>query len=150
MSGFRDLRISRKIALAFGAVCLLTALFGIAAFIGFLKVDTAAKDIVQNSMRSMRVLSDIRYSISTIRRTDALLLLCDTPECTKRLTPKRKNYVSAYVAAVEKYGAMATYPGEKELFDAIDKNASAYIALSDKSKSLTDAGDSAGASKVLL
>jgi methyl-accepting chemotaxis protein len=96
MSALRDLSVSRKIGLAFGAVCLLTALFGIAAFFGFLKVNAAAKDIVEDSIPSLRVLGDVRYSISTIRRTDALLLLCDTPECAARLTPKRKNYIAAY------------------------------------------------------
>jgi len=150
MSAFRDLRISRKIGLAFGAVCLLTAFFGVAAFVGFLKVNMAAKDIVETSMPSMRVLGDIRYSISTIRRTDALLLLCDTPECTKRLIPKRKAYIGAYTAAMEKYAPMVSYPGEKELFDGINKNASAYIALSDQSKSLAEAGNVAPATKLLL
>ena len=66
---FRDLPISRKFACAFGIVCLLCTVLGAVALLGFLKVNSAVKTIVTDSMPSIQELGDIRYSLSTIRRT---------------------------------------------------------------------------------
>jgi methyl-accepting chemotaxis protein len=149
MSVLRDLRISHKFRFAFGAVCLLCALLGTAALVGFLRINSAVGDIVSNAMPSTKALDDIRYSISTIRRTDALLLLCDNQACTKRLTPKRLNYIAAYHAAVDKYAPLVSYPGEREYFETITRNAQAYIEMSDRSRALGDAGNNAEAAQMV-
>jgi methyl-accepting chemotaxis protein len=140
MLAFRNLRISLKFGYAFGSVCLLCALLGAASLSGFIRVNSAVNDIVNNSMPSMKVLGDIRYAVATIRRTDALLALCDTSACTDRLVKKRKDYLVAYDAAMEKYAPMVSYPGEQQLLDSIRQNAATYIKLSDQSRELADAG----------
>ncbi len=150
MSALRDLRISRKFGFAFGAVCVLCALLGSAAVLGFVQVGNSVGRIKNESMISMRELGDIRYSVSTIRRTDALLLLCDNDACTKRLTPKRKGYVDSYNAAMGKYAHLVSSPAEKTLYETIRKNAAAYIALSDQARQLVEAGNAADASHLLL
>jgi len=43
-----------------------------------------------------------------------------------------------------------SYPGERELYETIRKNAAAYIALSEQSRNLADAGKTADASHILL
>jgi methyl-accepting chemotaxis protein len=146
----RDLRISHKFGYAFGAVCLLCALLGAASLTGFSKVSSAVNDIVVNSMRSMKVLGDIRYSVATIRRTDALLLLCDTSACTQRLATKRKSYLASYGKSIEEYAPLVSYPGERELYETIRQNAASYIAFSEQSRQLVDVGKSGEASKLLL
>jgi methyl-accepting chemotaxis protein len=150
MPALRDLRISRKFGYAFGAVCLLTALLGLSALLGFFKVGNSVGVIANNSMPSIKVLGDIRYAVATIRRTDALLLLCDSDACTQRLVPKRKSYISAYDTAMEKYAPMISSPAERELYGAIRQNAATYIALSDQAKELTAAGKATDASHLLL
>jgi methyl-accepting chemotaxis protein len=147
---FRNLRISRKFNYSFGGVCLLCTLLGAASLTGFFKVRSAVDDIVASSMTSVRTLGDIRYSVATIRRTDALLLLCDTSACTARLAAKRKNYIASYNRAIAQYESMVAHPGERELYEAIQKNAAAYITLSEQSRQLGDAGKSEEASKLLL
>ena len=122
MSSLRDLRLSRKFNYAFAGVCLACALLGVASIAGFLKIGTAVNDIVVNSMPSMKVLGNIRYSVATIRRSDALLLLCKESSCTQRLTTKRRNYIAAYNAAIDEYSHRDFYPGEKELYEAIREN----------------------------
>jgi methyl-accepting chemotaxis protein len=149
MSALRNLHISRKFGLAFGSVCLLCALLGLAALIGFLRVDSSVKDIVDNSMPSVKVLGEIRYSVATIRRTDALLMLCDTSACSTRLANKRQKYIAGYKVAMDKYAPSISYPGERELYDAIGQNATAYIAASDQVKSLFDAGKKDAAAHLL-
>jgi methyl-accepting chemotaxis protein len=150
MPVLRNLRISRKFGYSFGGVCLVCTLLGTASLTGFFKVRSAVDDIVTNSMTSMQVLGNIRYSVATIRRTDALLLLCDTSACTERLATKRKSYITAYNKSIAQYAPIATHPGERELYEAIRRNAAAYIALSEQSRLLGDAGKTSEASKLLL
>jgi methyl-accepting chemotaxis protein len=150
MLSIRDLRISRKFGYAFSAVCLLCALLGTAAVAGFVQMRNSVGQITNDSMPSMRVLGDIRYSVSTIRRTDALLLLCDSDACTQRLTPKRKGYVDSYNTAMAKYAPLVDSSAEKALYETIRKNTADYIALSDKARQLAAAGNAADASHLLL
>ena len=65
---FRDMRLSRKFAVAFGAVCLLCVLQGSAALLGFMKVNTTIGSFVDNTVPSVRLLGEIRFSAATIRR----------------------------------------------------------------------------------
>jgi methyl-accepting chemotaxis protein len=150
MSGLRNLRISHKFTCAFGAVCLLCAVLGGGAVAGFLTVASELKNIVDNSMTSISALGDIRYSVATIRRTDALLLLCKADDCVNRLTPKRKSYVASYQAAMEKYQPLVRTANERDLFEAIRKNAAAYLVLSDRSRALAGAGRMDDAGQLLL
>ncbi|MGD0829638.1 MAG: methyl-accepting chemotaxis protein [Terracidiphilus sp.] len=150
MAVFRNLRIARKLNYSFGGVCLLCTLLGLSSLVGFLQVRSAFNNVVAGSMSSMRTLGDIRYSVATIRRTDALLLLCDTSACTTRLTTKRKNYIDSYNKSIAEYAPMATRPGEPELLAAIRKNAAAYIAFSAQSRQLADSGQMPEAAKLLL
>jgi methyl-accepting chemotaxis protein len=123
---------------------------GSAAIVGFIEINSSIDSIVNNAMPSVKLIGDIRYDVATIRRTDALLLLCTSDECTHRLAPKRKSYIEAFVAASAKYGPMISYAGEKELFETIDKNARAYIEFSDRSRELANQGKTAEASQLLL
>jgi methyl-accepting chemotaxis protein len=150
MSTFRDLRISGKLNYSFGAVCLLCALLGAASLTGLFKVSSAVNHIVDSSIPSMNVLGSIRYSVATIRRTDALLLLCDTSACTTRLATKRKSYIAAYNQAIQQYTSDVSDPEERELYETIRQNTSAYIAFSEQSRNLADAGKTADASRILL
>jgi len=150
MSILRNLPFSMKCACAFGAVCLVCALLGIASLTGVLKVNAAVNDMVDRSMSSMKVLGDIRYSLSTIRRNDALLLLCTADDCVKRLEPKRRNYIALYNSAMERYAPLASNPQERELFETISRNARTYVTLSDRSRELADAGQAQEAGQLLL
>jgi methyl-accepting chemotaxis protein len=150
MPALRDLRISHKFSYAFGGVCLLCALLGAVSLSGFIKLRAAIGNIVDTTMPSIQVLGDIRYEVSTIRRTDALLLLCDSEACTQRLTPKRLNYIASYSSSMEKYAPMVSSPGERELYESIRQNAAAYIELSDQSRHLAESGKMQEASHLLL
>jgi methyl-accepting chemotaxis protein len=150
MFRFRNLRISGKFNVAFGAVCLLCALLGAATLTSLFRVKSAIDSIVGKSIPSIKVLGSIRYSVATIRRSDALLLLCDTSACTARLAAKRKNYIASYEQGIQDYTPLVSYPGEREFFDSIRRNAAAYVALSEQSRKLADAGNTEEASRLLL
>jgi methyl-accepting chemotaxis protein len=150
MLALHNLRISRKFVLAFGLACSLCALLGVEALVGFLKINTVACDIVDNSMPSVKLLGEVRYAVATIRRTDALLMLCDNSECSTRLVNKRQSYIAAYNTVMEKYASVISYPGERELYDAIRQNATAYIAMSNQAIALLGTGQKDDAAHVLV
>jgi methyl-accepting chemotaxis protein len=150
MSVLRNLPISRKIACAFGAACMLCVLLGATAWTGLLKVGAAIHDIAAVTAPSTKELGDIRYSLATIRRSDALLLLCDSAACTTRLANKRKVYIESYNLSIEHYAALVSKAEQQQLYQTIRQNGSAYIAWSEKSRSLADSGNLADATKLLL
>jgi methyl-accepting chemotaxis protein len=150
MAMLRDLQISRKFSYSFGAVCLLGALLGAVALTGFIKMNKVVGDIVNNTMPSMRELGAIRYWVGSIRRTDALLILCDSSECTKHYEEKKDTAIANYKTAMDKYGAKVSSPEERELYESIRKNSAAYIEISYQGDALTKAGKPADASRLLL
>jgi methyl-accepting chemotaxis protein len=88
----------------------------------------------------MRVLGEIRYAVVTIRRSDSALLTCDTSECKQRYLDKRSQYIAVYNEAMEKYAPLISYPGERELYETIRKNAATFLQLSDQYVKLVAAG----------
>jgi methyl-accepting chemotaxis protein len=150
MSGSGDHRIARKFTYAFGAVCVLCALLGTASLTGILKVDSAVDDVVNGSLSSMKVLGDIRYTLSAIRRNDALLLLCSAGDCVSRLEPKRRRYIASFYAAMDQYAPLISNSSDRELYERFGGNAKAYIALSEQSRALANSGRMDEASKLLL
>jgi len=147
----RNLRISHKFAFAFGVVCLLCTTLGTVAAVGLLRISAAVTDIVEiSALPKMQILGDIRYSVSTIRRTDVLLLLCDSKECTDRYVAKRKRYIADYNAAFGKYTPMVSLPGERELHAQMQENLSAYVEISDRARALAADGKTGDAVKAIL
>jgi methyl-accepting chemotaxis protein len=129
---------------------VLTTVLGIASLIGFIKINTDMNDIVSNSIPAMQVLGDIRYAVATVRRTDALMQLCDTTDCIQHYYDKRKDYTDEYKTAMDKYASMATYPGERELYESIRQNSDAYLVLSDQGNELLKAGKKQEALHILI
>ncbi|MGD0892417.1 MAG: methyl-accepting chemotaxis protein [Terracidiphilus sp.] len=151
MQAIRDLRISRKFAYAFGAVCLVCTALGVVAVAGLQHVNSAITNIILvGALPKVQILGDIRYSVSTIRRTDVLLLLCDSKECTDRYVAKRKRYIADYDAESAKYAAMVSLPGEQDFYDRIHQNLAAYVELSNQARQQDAGGAKDEALKLIL
>ncbi len=150
MTSIRNLRISHKFGWAFSSVCLVCALLGAVGIIGSVKVNSAVNGLVTNTMPSMKVLGDIRFSMATIRRTEALLLLCDTSECEEHYLTKRNKTIDTYKAAMDQYAPLVSSREERQLLEAIRENATVYLALSDKANAAFKEGRKQDASKMLL
>jgi methyl-accepting chemotaxis protein len=149
MTSLRDLRISRKFTFSFGAICLLTAALGLAAVLGFSRVNTAAGDIVNNAMPAVKVLAEMRFQLSTLRRTEGYAVLCEHDNCTQSYIRQRNKAQDAYNAALDRYAPMISYPGERELYQAIRQKTDAYFALSNQARDLVVGGKKEDAEKLL-
>jgi methyl-accepting chemotaxis protein len=150
LSAIRNLRISHKFFYAFGAVCLLCAMLGAAALAGFLKVNSAVGNIAGGIMPSTRALGKISASLSTIRRSDALMVLCPTGACTKHYADKRQEAIDTYNSAIESYGLTANLPGERELYETVHGSFGAYLDYSNRGYALLAAGKKDDASSLLF
>jgi methyl-accepting chemotaxis protein len=150
MSAIRDLRISRKFGYAFGCIFVLCAVLGISSVIGFIGVNSKMRELVHSTIPSIKVLGEIRFDVATIRRSDALLQLCDTPECTAHYLDRVKSYASAYNEAMDRYRPLVSYPGEQALYDQIRQDAGTYIDRSAKGADLVREGKLEDAKHTIL
>jgi methyl-accepting chemotaxis protein len=135
MSAIRDLSISKKFGYAFGSIFVLCALLGISSVIGFVGVNGKVDELVKSTIPSIKILGEIRFDVATIRRSDALLQLCETPECTAHYLDRVKSYAAAYSDAMDRYKPLVSYPGEQALYDRIRQSAGPYI---DRSSNAAD------------
>lgn len=146
----RDMRIARKFTCAFGAVCLLCALLGVASIVGFIRVNTVVHTIVGNSMPSMKVLGEIRYDLATIRRSDALIVVCAASDCVRHYQDKRAEAITDLRENLDKYAPMVALSGERDLYEEIRQNATAYIEISDQENNAAGAGRTPDAVRMLM
>jgi methyl-accepting chemotaxis protein len=150
MPSLRDLRIAHKLRYAFGAVCFLTAILGTASLLGFLNIKTVVVDIAGNSIPSLKAVFGVRTALSDIRRAEGYLLFCQTDECTQYYSQKRLSGLESYSKNIEVYASLISYPGEKEIYEALHQNAEAYLDLDRKEHELISAGKKAEAQQLLV
>ena len=140
MSMLSNLPIARKFGGAFGAVCMLTTILGFAAVLGFWKINTAVNDIVNDAMPSVKVLAEMRFQLASFRRAEGYVLLCKTDDCVQQFQAKRAKSFAAFNTALEAYAPMVSYPGEKELYEAIRQDNATYATQSEQARALFAAG----------
>jgi len=150
MSSLSDLRISRKLGLAFGIVSLLTAVLGVAALVGFLSIKSVVGGVVDTSIPSMQDIFQIRAALSDIRRAEGYLLFCQSDDCRSYYSQKRISALKSYHKNVEAYAALVSYPGERELYETMRSNVESYLALDSREQDLYSAGKIDEARQVLI
>jgi methyl-accepting chemotaxis protein len=150
MPTLRDLRISHKLYYAFGFVCFLTALLGVASLLGFLNIKTVVGDIAGNSIPSLKAVFAVRTALSDIRRAEGYLQFCQTDDCTQYYSQKRLSGLASYRKNIEVYARLISYPGEKELYERLRQNAETYLELDRKEYELVSAGKKEEATQVLV
>jgi methyl-accepting chemotaxis protein len=106
MSLARNLPIARKFTVAFGLVCLLCAGLGISSLLTFRNVSERVSSIGQSGIPSVVYLTQIRADINQVRRSDLVLLVCQSPACAAQerdLRTKALDDVHASFSAYDPY-----------------------------------------------
>ena len=150
MSAIHNLPISRKFGLAFSAVCLLCALQGTFAFLGFLKVNADASELANHSMASVRLLGEIRVAVTEARRWDLALLLCDNAPCITRANARIEKATDDYSSAVQEYLPLVNKPGEQELLNNLRQSFAHYQQLSAQAREARAAASPAASPDLAL
>ncbi|WP_420239712.1 methyl-accepting chemotaxis protein [Telmatobacter bradus] len=150
MNLWRDLHISQKLGYAFGIVCLLTAILGISSLLGFLNIKSVVETLDETTIPSMKSVYDIRIDLSDIRRAEGYLLFCQTSDCTDYYTQKRQSGLDSYNKTIDVYSSQVSTPEEKDIFNAVRQNASAYLELDRREDALFRAGKIDDAKAILI
>ena len=136
MSAIRNIPIARKFTLAFGLVCGLCILLGIATFVTFRSIAEKAADAADRSFPSVLALDSVRGTVNVIRREDLDLLLCPSPDCLADHGVKRQKAITAFQDAVKLYEPMISYPGERELYQKFSASVAQYFEISNRAYEL--------------
>jgi len=131
MGRLADLRISQKFLYAFGTVCLLCGVLGASSLVGILRISHHVDDVVNNAMPSAKALAEVRYWFSSIRRSDAVALVCADDACRQRSIARRTEAVAKLSEALSTYSDRVSYPGERELYESIRSAVAGYEEKSD-------------------
>jgi len=150
VSAIRNLPINHKIRYSFGLVILVCALLGTLSTMGILRINAAVDEIVHCTMPSMRILGDLRFQMATIRRTEALLLLCTDSACQDHYLAKHAKTMEGFSASLAAYEPIANSPGEHDLFNAIRESSAAYFNISNQATAAFNAGNKQQAAAMLL
>ena len=87
----KNLKIAKKLGLAFLTTSILTVALGITAIVKMDRIHDAANAVSGNALPSIQILSDLQYQASSVRRLEAQLII--TPD---------KNEVQSLIGRIEK------------------------------------------------
>jgi methyl-accepting chemotaxis protein len=140
VSGFRNLPIARKLALAFGLLCTLYIGLGTLTYLTLHQIEVNNREVSGKALPSVILLADVRARLGLVRRWDVALLLCETQQCkTTALDLRRKAFVG-YQAALKEYEPLIIRPEEHEVYDKFTSLFAQYMEISNRGVALLDAG----------
>lgn len=132
MSYFRNLRLARKFLVAFGIICILVGVQGIATLFSVSKLDQQRADLVGNVLPTIKVLDALQRDVMTLRRTDLGFATCKDDACFEGRLAKRKKMIDSYNSNLKIYAPLVSYPGEKELYESFSSGFASYIDASNR------------------
>lgn len=132
MFTLRNLPLSRKFATAFGVICLLCLLQGIAALVGLYKIDQLTRDLTGLKLPAAQATVDMRGNMQAARRMELASLLCADSACMAQYTDRRTTALTKYDAAKTKFENMALTQDERAQFKTSIEEFASYRSKSDE------------------
>ena len=148
MQWLRNLPISRKFILAFGIVCGLCIVLGAFTFITFRSIAAKSADVSRSHFPSLVNIGTIRNGVSTERREDLELMLCQTPACTSDHLGKRQMAIVEYKESLKTIDLLII-PQEREQYEKFTGAIKQYQDASDRGVGLLTAGKAGDALDLL-
>jgi methyl-accepting chemotaxis protein len=138
MNWFYNLKIAKKLILAFVIVLTLTTVLGAISIMQLIKVNKASSDISTNWLPAIRALGDLKTGLARLRSAEySQIVFSNTPELSKL----PGGQVEDFQKYLNKYETLVSEPGEREILPELKKNAAAFLALHDKIYALVAAGN---------
>jgi len=123
---------------------------GVLALVGLFRVNAGLKEVIGNSLPSVRLIDEMRISITQARRSDLALLLCETDTCVAKYKAKREKAEETFRVSMEEYAPLIRHPGERELADTFRQKFAEYQTMSDKGRAAAEAGRIDEAMKIFM
>jgi len=140
MSAIRNIPIGRKFKLAFGIVCLLCIGLGLYACITFFGISQKTQEMDHDLLPSILHLSDMRESLSQLRREDLDLLVCQSADCITQHASLRGKAIATFESETKLYEPLVDPGEERSGFDATVSAYAHYRELSDQGSTLAESG----------
>ncbi|NRR33463.1 MCP four helix bundle domain-containing protein [Oxalobacteraceae bacterium] len=140
MKWFYDLKIARKLMLAFGVVIAMTVFLGLYSLGQLTKVNNASTEIATNWLPAIRYLGQMQTSMSRYRISEAThILLSEEADmaATDKSMASRTETLRKQQAA---YAALVSEPEEKRIYADLQKSLDDYLANSAKLVALSREG----------
>ena len=130
----RNLPISRKFTYAFGAICLLCLLQGVAVLAGLYKADLLTRDLTERTLPASQAMTEVLNQIQLTRRIEYAALLCAGGDavCLNKYHDMRVTSFEKYQTAKMKFETYITAQKEKEQLQAIANEFDTYIRKTDE------------------
>ena len=92
----KNLRVSQKLALAFGMICLLCVLEGIVAFWAISRTNRLTLDLTTRTIPASQSIGDLRNQVQSMRRMELALLICPDDKCKQSYIKRRDDAIKQY------------------------------------------------------
>jgi len=145
MSWARNVPIARKFTYAFGVICVLCLILGGYTFLSFRSIVEKCQSVSGNTLPSISALTEARAQINMVRRLDLRLLLCADEGCLSDNLAGRRQAISSYDSAIQKYEPYISSPAERELYQNVRATFADYREASDRGVALLQSGKKADA-----
>jgi methyl-accepting chemotaxis protein len=135
MNWFGNLRISRKLLVAFSGLSFLVALLGGLALKEIKSIDAASNDLSDSWMPSIDVVREIQYELSAQRTAMYQTITSSEAKDIENYAARGDMYAKRLVANLAKYKDLISSPEERQSFEAL---AAGYADFSNIIKEIID------------
>ena len=150
MNWFYNLKIAKKLILAFVAVLILSAVLGAVSIVELVKVNAASTDISTNWLPSVRTLLELKVSTSRIRGAEFQRLLPSGGTDAAAKEKQIAGQVAEFTRLQKLYETQISEPEEREIYPKFKKSAEGFLSTNDKFYALTKGGENIEAATALL
>jgi methyl-accepting chemotaxis protein len=149
MSLARNIPISQKFYIAFGAVCALCVALGAYTFFTSRSISAMSLNVSGKAFPSVVQLADIRAAMNDLRRQDFDMLVCQTPACIAKHEQLREQAIQSYETSLRKYEPLISESGEREAYQKFVQDFQRYLETSNRGSVLIGAGKTGDAMDLL-
>jgi len=149
MKWFYDLKIATKLIASFLTVLALTAVMGVFSIIQLGLVNDTASDIRDNWMPSMRAASAMRFYAANFRLKENRYIASESAQDRTVIEQEAADARKQFETRIATYEKLISGPDERQLFDNMLTDWTAYLAASKNIYALAQQGDNVQARAVL-
>ncbi|GGY08146.1 HAMP domain-containing protein [Massilia dura] len=128
MQWFRDLKIARKLLLAFAVVQLLMLVLGIACLQSMSRINDASSDLAENWLPSVRAVMQVRNDVGDLRRQELAFLMADDPQERNRFSQQMDTTKAAAGTNIANYEKLISSPEERAQFNVFAGSWQGFLA----------------------
>ncbi len=132
MNWFSNLKIGKKLVVGFGVLEILLITLGVFSLTQLSKVNAGTVDIATSWLPSVRVLGELQFSVSALRRWELNHLIATDKESLAKAEEKTKSTIAAMGEAEKRYEPLISSDEEHRLYDQFRSELDKYLAIRER------------------